>query len=288
MTMPSPRLRNRGFTLVELLIALVLFLAVSSMLYASIQLTQRTSRAQTERSMLQGNLRAAVQTLAGELGELQVNSAAGTTDIVAMTDSSITYRAMRASGVTCEVNSSYVVVRNTNGLASANRAIVPGRDSLLLFVDTDTLKTSDDAWLPLLINSTPSANNCPDGTAGVRYQVGSSIPVANVYVPGPIRSFEVMQLATLRTGGYNWLGARSVSAVQTLQPYLGPIDSTTGIRFTYRDASGAVTASRSAVRQIDIMVRGATRAPISDGITPGSAAVRTDSLRVQVAVRNSS
>lgn len=283
---PAPRSARAGFTLPELLIALILFLGVSALLYGAIQLSQRTSRAQTERSSLQGNLRAAIQVLGAELSELQVNSQAGTSDIVAMSDSNITYRSMRASGITCEVTNSSVVLRNTGGLLSTGRPITPSRDSLLLFADGDTLRVSDDQWHALPINSTPAAASCPDGSAGVRIQT-TGVPVANVLVPGPARTFEVMQLASLRSGGQNWLGARSVSAGQALQPFLGPIDSTTGVRLTYLDAAGSTTSSPAAVRQVDLMVRAATRTPINEGIGPGPGAVRSDTLRVRVAVRNS-
>jgi prepilin-type N-terminal cleavage/methylation domain-containing protein len=281
------RCGTRGFTLLELLITLVIFVLVAGMFYGSIQLTQRTSRAQTERSMLQGNVRAAVRILSAELQEIAVNPTGGTTDIVAMDDSSITYRSMRASGVTCNVGASQVVFRASNGLLSSSRNVTPGRDSLLLFVDGDSLTTSDDAWVGLQITATPSAATCPDGTTGLRVQT-SAVPGTGVLVPGPARTFEVMQLATLRSGGLNYIGARSVSAGQSLTPFIGPIDSTTGVRFRYYDASGATTASRTSVRQIDIMVRGATRTPINEGVGPGPGVIRSDSLRVQVSVRNSS
>jgi len=275
-----------GFTLLELLIALIVFAGVSAVIFAAVRLSQRTSRAQAERSALQGNLRAAIQVATAELKQLQVNTGAGTTDIVAMNDSAVTFRSMRASGVTCDVGSSSVVLRNVGNLLSTGRQIVPGRDSILLFVDSDTLRTADDQWLALPINSTPSSSTCPDGTIGVRLQT-NGVPVANVWVPGPVRTFEVMQMASVRNGGKNWLGARSVSAGQTLQPFLGPIDSTTGVRFTYRDAVGSVVGAPASVRQIDIFVQAASRNPINEGVGEGPGRVGTDSLQVRVALRNS-
>jgi len=275
-----------GFSLTELLIAMIIFLAVSAMMYASLQLTQRTSRAQTERSALQGNLRTAIQVLTSELKQLQVNPAAGSSDILAMSDSNVVFRSMRASGITCSVSPTSVVLRNSGGLLSLGRQIIAGRDSLLLFADRDTLNVGDDWWVALPITATPAVAACPDGSAGL-VLVTSGVPVPDVLVPGPVRTFEVMQLATTRSGGQNWLGARSVSAGQALQPFLGPVDSTTGVRFAYLDAVGSVTAAPSAVRQIDVFVRTISRTPINEGVGLGPGSVGSDTLRVRVALRNS-
>jgi len=275
-----------GFTLVELMIAMTIFLGVSAMMYASLQLTQRTSRAQNERSAIQGNLRTAIQIISSELKQLQVNPAAGSSDILAMSDSSIVFRSMRASGMTCSVGPTNVVLRNSGALLSLGRQIIAGRDSLLLFADRDSLIVGDDQWVALPITATPVVATCPDGTAGLSL-ITNGVPVADVLVPGPARTFEVMQLATRRSGGQNWLGARSVSAGQALQPFLGPVDSTAGVRFAYLDAVGSVTATPSAVRQIDVFVRTISRTPINEGVGPGPGSIGSDALRVRVALRNS-
>src|SRR5262245_34105510 len=92
---------DAGYTLAELLVAVTLALVVTGLIYRSLQIMQSTTRAQSERSALQGNLRLAGQLMTAELEELQVNSGAGTSDIVNMSDTSITYRAMRGAGMTC-------------------------------------------------------------------------------------------------------------------------------------------------------------------------------------------
>jgi hypothetical protein len=96
-----------------------------------------------------------------------------------------------------------------------------------------------------------------------------------------------MELARVRGGGATWLGARSVSAAQALDPVIGPIDSAAGIQFTYRDASGAATMVPSAVRQIEVLILGVTTQAVNEGVGPGPGRIGSDSLRVQFAVRNS-
>ena len=60
------------------------------------------------------------------------------------------FRAMRGFGVTCAVSAAQVRVRDDAPLAfNALRAVAPGRDSLLLFVEGDTASRLDDRWVRL-------------------------------------------------------------------------------------------------------------------------------------------
>ena len=65
--------RDAGFTLAEMLVAVTLAVGVSALIYRSLQSMQATSRAQTARSALQGDIRLAAQLLVAELEELSVN-----------------------------------------------------------------------------------------------------------------------------------------------------------------------------------------------------------------------
>src|SRR5882762_1237013 len=90
-------LTRRGFTLVELMIAIVLLGIVSTALYKVMLNNQRTFAAQTQRIELQQNIRAAATILPAEFRELD----AADGDITAMSATSITIRAMRQLAIVC-------------------------------------------------------------------------------------------------------------------------------------------------------------------------------------------
>ena len=96
---------HRGFSLVELLVVLVIMTIVTGGIYKLLNSTQRISRAQTERIDLQSNVRSASIVVPNELREINnvLGAALPSTqvDILAKSDTSITYRAMRGLGFVC-------------------------------------------------------------------------------------------------------------------------------------------------------------------------------------------
>jgi len=273
---------TRGFTLVEMLIGLVLLGIVSTTIYRILNTNTRLSRAQTEQVSLQSAVRTGSLVVASELKEMGINSTGGT-DIVAMSANGITYRAMRATGLACQVSATEVRIRQTPFFST--RTIAANQDSLLLYVEGDPNIATDDTWLPLRITGV-SASTC--GAAAATALATSintaTTPLTQIVLEAPVRTFEVMELGILNSGGQNWLGARSVSAGQALQPALGPITAT-GLQFDYYDAAGAVTANRAAVRSIQITIRGQTdRTVRAAGQSPLQVAL--DSLSMRITLRN--
>lgn len=280
---PSTKRRRQGFTLVELLLAMVLFAITSSLIFGSLRLMERVQHRTSEKAASQVTLRTGIQTVATELRELNNVAGAGLSDLKAISANSVTYWGMRASGMTCEISTSAIKIRLGSTYSGA-RAPVNVRDSLLIFSDRDTLYTSDDQWVQVPVLGSPSASTCPDGAAALSITTPSLI-VANYHVPGPVRIFELMELAIATTGGRQYLGARSLSGDGVLRPVVGPITAG-GLQFVYRDQNGAVTATPSAVRAIDLTVRSQTARRVSR-IGGGGAALLTDSLALRVLVRNS-
>ncbi len=88
---------GRGFTLVELLIAMVLLGVVTASLYRVLINNQRVYTAQTQRIDLQQNIRAAATILPADLREADATDG----DISAATATSVTFRAMRWMGFLC-------------------------------------------------------------------------------------------------------------------------------------------------------------------------------------------
>src|SRR6266511_5330048 len=92
-------LTRRGFTLVELLVALVLMGIVSAGIYRVLVNNQRIYQAQTQRIDLSQNIRAAGTIMPSELREADANEG----DVIAISPTTITFRAMRWMGYICNL-----------------------------------------------------------------------------------------------------------------------------------------------------------------------------------------
>jgi prepilin-type N-terminal cleavage/methylation domain-containing protein len=275
----------RGFSLVEMLIGLVLLGVVTTTIYRVLTINQRLSRAQTEQVSLQSSVRVGSLAVASELREIGINTL-GATDILAMSSSGITYRAMRSSAMACQVAADEVRIRNTPTTLFAARSIVAGQDSMLLYVEGDPDISSDDSWLVLPITGVgPGA--CPGGGAAIVLTTNIDIvatPLALIVLDAPVRTFEVMELAVLASGGQNWLGVRSVSAGQALEPALGPITGT-GLDLAYFNAAGAATTNPAAVQSIQITIRGQTDRTVRQA-GQSTLQLAQDSLSMRITLRN--
>jgi prepilin-type N-terminal cleavage/methylation domain-containing protein len=313
---------RRGFTLVELLIGLILLIAVGAVAYQLLVNTQRMSRSQGNHIGMQDNVRSGAMIIANELREvgydqitatelaaLQLryagtNLAAGVnSDLIAIGPDSITYRAMRGLGYTCQL------VPATNDIVVINNPLDPTRkwqalrtltttDSLMLYVENDPSTSTDDLWLTVGLTTAPVAQNCPDGTAGIRFRIGWPVglvpgiasvldPVNNMPLGGPVRAFEVMQMRSYVSGGKAWLGMRSRPSVPAnpIEPVLGPLaNSAQGLVFDFRTATDGAAALPADVRSIQVSLRS-----VSEGMnrTTGKyAKVESLDITTRVALRN--
>jgi hypothetical protein len=100
----------------------------------------------------------------------------------------------------------------------------------------------------------------------------------------PLRIFEIMQLKLSQSQGESWLGARSVSGGEVMQPMLGPLANANGFELTYLDGQGAPTANPRAVKSIRFTVRGVSAEAVRS--SGGEATRIEDELTTQVALRN--
>jgi len=287
--------RRAGFTLVELIIAITVGGFVLGAIFRVMQGNQRFYSAQSLILDIQQNVRAVVQVLPGDLRELD----AGDGDIIAMSDTSITIKAMRGLAITCtapNVGSAQITVRNTQTFGY--RAMDAARDSVLIFRDGNISLTDDDTWLRAPIAGMASGT-CADGTTGTQLtltgmiggtaQLGpnSSPNDDGVLVGAPLRSFEVVTYRLYDDGtGMWWLGIRNYSggAWSATSPIAGPLRANDGLNLEYRDASGNVTAVPTDVAQIRLTVRGRSVAPINIPGRPSG--YYEDSLSTRIALRN--
>jgi hypothetical protein len=166
---------------------------------------------------------------------------------------------------------------------------VAGRDGLYIFIDGDPDTEADDTWLPVAIAGVSTATACP-GALGAGITLTTLNTAALVAPPAipvgtPVHIYEVMELKLHVADGKSWLGARSISAGEVIQPVLGPLVDGNGFQLEYLDAAGAATADLTAIKSIRITIRGITDGAVNAGVQ-GSLTHVQDSLVTQVALRN--
>lgn len=291
----TSRLRA-GFTLVELLVTLVIFGIVATTIMRVLLSSQRVTAAQQMRATMQSNLRVASFVVPNELRMLNQSD---TTDILDISDTSITYRAMRGYYVVCATISSATSITVTRVQNSAYgfdyREPVAG-DSAFIFWENDTAKTSDDKWPRVRITNVASATcSYPAaGTAGKTFTLGGIntgvYPLDRFYVGAPVRTFEITTLSLYDQDGKKWLGMCTGDPC-TLEPVVGPLADEGGFLLTrYDDNNNVVTgntfANRNSLRALRVRFVGRTEQAISRGTEATGRAVLNDTLTTLVTLRN--
>ena len=296
---------RRGLTLAELVLALGLSLIVGGLVHRQLLQGRRVARASAERAALQENVRSAILVLAAELGPLGRDRitpeasailglpAEGRSDLLAIAPGAVTYRAVRGSGVACQVSG-----------AAAPEVLLPvwswaalraprASDSLVVFVEGNPATASDDSWLHLAVTSA-AAGLCPGGAPALAIRTaappGFAAGALGAVLPGaPVRLVEVMQARYYPSGGKSWLGLRSVSTGEAITPLAGPLaDSTAtvrGLTLRYSDGAGAATSDPAAVRTVEVGVLGVSDQPIHRPGLPRPA-VDSFALTARIALRN--
>jgi prepilin-type N-terminal cleavage/methylation domain-containing protein len=271
----------RGFTLVEVLVSLVLTVLVAAIGLRIFLRQHWTGVAQSETAAVQSALRGGILFLTTELREL--GGAPGDPDILMFAPESLTYRAMRGSGVSCSRTQNAVLLDPAS--FTGFRGPQVSRDSILLHLEGSGKTASDDRWLhlPLLGVGGSICSGAPATLLGTVLDT-ALFPTGVFAQLAPVRIFEIMQVRLYQSGGEYWLGARSVSAGETIQPLVGPLTAQ-GLSLTYQDSAGATATTAEAIRSVGIMLRATSSVPIR-GAGLGSPGRRIDSLSTLVSLRN--
>jgi len=290
---------RRGFTMVELLVAMVLLGLVSAALYRVLVNNQRLYMAQTQRIDLSQNIRAAANILPAELRELD----AADGDIIAMAPDRLEIRAMRWLGFTCVAP---VLGGGLNGLTMVIRGGDVGQplfygargmnvvsDTMLIYYDGNQTTRNDDYWARgTFTGIAPTVQDCP----GLPVQTGRLVTfnlnllglgvnqAGAIPVGAPVRGYEHVIYQLYKPAGDTSYYIGFQPAGGTMQPLVGPV-LTNGLTFQYYAADGSVTAVKNQVARVDITVRARTVSAIRGGGQAPAATV-VDSISTSVALRN--
>ena len=292
-------LGRRGYSIIELLIALVLLSMVSAAIYKVLVNNQRLYLAQTQTIDLNQNMRAAVAILPAEFRELD----AADGDIQAMTATSITIRAMRQLAFVCltpplggGIGQLTLTVRKAPMYGTRQTFNV--NDSLLIYWEGNPLTRADDQWLLGQVKTVVPGPVCTQDTLAAVNQGytltlqpqwinNAALNVANAITRGaPVRGFDNVTYSVYQSPtDNNWyLGQTNNSAGGGIQPIIGPLIGANGVTFSYYDSVGTVTGAPTSVAQIQILLRARTVSPIRDA--SGVQAFKVDSIVTRVALRN--
>ena len=281
-------LSRRGFTLVELLVALVLLSIVTTAIYKVLVSNDRVYSAQTQRMELAQNIRAAATILPADFRTLDASDS----DITAMSSTSITIRAVRQLAIICDTPALGGLL---SGLAFHVRQVPlygprlfnPATDSLMIYYEGDNGTRFDDGWLPAQLLSV-TGSVCSDGkpaytlVVNTKLSAGQSNIKGNVSYGSPVLGFEKVTYRLYKPAGdTSWyVGYQNLSGTQ---PLIGPVLSN-GLSLAYYDSTGAVTADPTKVAIIGVTVRARTSIPVRDA---GQVLrVPVDSMVMKVALRN--
>jgi prepilin-type N-terminal cleavage/methylation domain-containing protein len=310
----APRL---GFTLVELMIALVLVGIVGGTVMTLLLRQQRFYRAAGELVQTRSQIRQAIAILPNDLRGLSAPSL----DVTEMRDSMIDFLAPTGSGIICSVDPAaggvqnlYLAPTSTVRGAATNWSSAPQKGDLVAVLDDGTgafrapVSLVADAGGAVTSTLTTRCTGLPytdpvqdAGKARIRITIPAPVVVAPQLGPvagAPVRFLRRVRYSLYKEADQQWyLGYREHdgAAFGPARPVSGPYrpyatDTTSGLTFTYYDVAGAAlapTGPRDQIARIEVSVRGVTKGsrglPGATGLADGR---YTDSDRFFVAIRN--
>jgi prepilin-type N-terminal cleavage/methylation domain-containing protein len=233
----SRRRRQRGFTLAETLVVIVLGAVVAAALYQVLVFQQRFYSTERRAIARQDALRLASSVLTAEL--MEASSPGG--DFGPLETDSLSLRSPVGFAIVCAVDSPSALLGlfNVTGRVSAS-------DSLLIY--------HPDGWLVRGVQAPPSETgvlSCPyTGGPTIEQVVRVAGSITGVPVGAPVRAFHRYTYRLEQEGSRWWL-ARSDGNVTDL--LAGPFSGDgSGLSFTYLDSLGQSTTNPTRVARVDL------------------------------------
>jgi prepilin-type N-terminal cleavage/methylation domain-containing protein len=246
----SSALRGRaGFSLVEVLVALVLAVLLGGVIFKVVQGESRFARVQSAREEVQQNSRGAMEILGTELRSVQ---RAG---LVSAGSNSVSFLLPRVWGVSCG---------KTGGVLAA---IFPAAGGVSFDITTasgllgDTSVAGSGKWGPSP-NPTPSLRatvtaltpiNPGLGVAGNVCSIRTTVPangllaaytvtgtnIPDVPAGNTLYLYQLVSYDVAQSGTEWWIRRNLGSGTTTQQPLAGPLNGSAGLALTYFDTAGA-------------------------------------------------
>lgn len=285
----SHEITRRGFTLIELIVALTLFGLVTGAIYGVLRTNQVTYQWQVAQVDMHNTLRTTLSVLRNDLRDLDAGDPLGS-DIFSMSSNELVYRATRSLWFLCQpptATTITVFAADSLRFPRYGSSLNSSSDSLLVYSENDTLSVSDDQWMHFAISGSAAAGSaCPGGQSSYTITLSGGA-LTGVLNGAPVRAMQTWRLATYADGnGDWWLGAQQLyntGSVSALQPVVGPLNGASGLSLVYYDAGGNTTTTPSEVRSVAISVTSR-----SDGrvMTSSGLGYATDVLFTSVTLRN--
>jgi prepilin-type N-terminal cleavage/methylation domain-containing protein len=281
---------RRGFTLIELLIGMVLTLVVAGTVYQILISTRRLQRTTYARMDTQQSARTAALFLTTAIREIDAYSG----DLIAASDTSLRYRAMRWTGMTCTPLSGAgpltVGIRSTQLWGAGTPTV--GSDSVLLYLERDPNTRNDDIWVVGELTGVGN-NTCSAGGASrtVTFNIraadgGNAAAIAGFRAGAPVRGIQQEEVTIISASGESWLGRRTMAVDGTwssYEPVIGPLAPGTGLRFAMFDSLMTATTTAAQAASVQFIVRTQSR---EIGFINGVNTRHLDSVVTRVALRN--
>jgi prepilin-type N-terminal cleavage/methylation domain-containing protein len=313
--MLTKRAPRRGLTLIELMISIVMLGLLGGLVVGFLLKQQRFYAGASEILLTRTQVRQATVMLPNDLRGISPQEG----DIYAMTDTSIDFRSTFGTSNLClsTAAASQIVippVTLAKGSAITQWTQVPANnDSLALYVEGATPNARDDSWSYHRITATSvafsnAAPGCLSASGLMKSTDVSAVNPSYAFTLSPTQAASVTAGAAVRffkkvhyslyqaPDGFWYLGyfdcrTSRVPVCNPIQPVAGPLrpyvaghPEVAGLRFTYYDNAGAVTASRTAVSRISILLQGEGSRTIQ--LVGSSPTTFRDSLRLEVGIRN--
>jgi prepilin-type N-terminal cleavage/methylation domain-containing protein len=297
--------RRSGFTLTEMLFVLVIFGLVAGATMRIIVRQQKFYASMNDLMAMRNSLRDIGEALPSDLRGI---SSIGN-DIYQMTDSSIKFRLSTGITVLCSIGATRLTavipptsLSRQNALSTWNTAPTTG-DTAFVYNEGANSSTTDDSWQQVAVTAGLAVGSCPNASgytanateaaAAQTITFGTALN-ANVTVGSVVRFYRTAKYSLYQPAGSTawYLGFQDCpgAVCSTVQPVAGPYlaysttAANTGLRFVYRDSTGAITATPAQVARIDIIAKAQTENPIRMPGRPEG--YFSDSLVVTIAVRN--
>jgi prepilin-type N-terminal cleavage/methylation domain-containing protein len=270
---------RRGFTMIEVIVALVVGMIVLSSVVQLLIVQGRGYRKQREQVDVRETAREAAELLSWDLRQAAV---AGS-PLAVMGANAVTIRSFRGLGTVCGKHATLA----RYGLWKTGGNIQATADDTAL-----VYQIGRGQWNKLRITAvgTPATMGVaacawpgarpPDVV--VEFAVAASTDTSYIKIGAPFRAFRRVQYAEFQQNNRWWLG-RKVGAAAAYELLTGPLlaPASNGLAFSYYDTLGAVTANPAAVGSVAFTLRTES----FKNTTGSSSPYQHDSVTTKVAVR---